>query len=353
MDSDLDDDDDDAVMDVQEQDEGAKDTVSISARPPPRATRAKRRASVRRVNYKVSSEDSEKSEEDDDSDEKQEDDDQDGVTDDGDEGDGREQLDNKDEDMEMEEEEDITAKGHKENASVAKRTRKKDDPEEDSSHSASTARSKRNMIGKPRKPVEDSDSDSDSEFEPPAKAVLKVKTRGKGNDKKAASPSVEPAPKRPRGSSLQGKRQPGETETVERSKSLEPSDESRPAFAASGASSAVVSTASTPASNTDGTTVTSAGSTKVKKKRKLLTGKGLEELGDILNGPGSSLSSGPSTGLVFSKGNIRPRTTNHSGTGNGESSLMNGAGPGAVKLDALNAIKMAFTLPKPRNPSPG
>lgn len=325
-------------MDVQEQEEGARKTPPVKAKPPPRTTRAKRTASVKRVNYRLSSDESEESEAD------GSDDDEDDDSDEGDEGDEAEQptgepSDSKGEDMEVDEEEPSTAKD-KGSSSASKRARSKDTPDtgEDSTASHSTTRPMKSVSGKTRKPAEDDASDSDSEFEPPAKPILKGKGRSKGGDKKAASPAVEPAPKKSK-VPLQGKKQLGETAV------------------ASAESPAATSTAeSTPA--TDGSTATNP---KVKKKRKLLTGKGLEELGDILNGPGSSLSSSPSTGLLFGKGNIRSRTNSNNTNPNsqpgsariGESSLLNGNGAATVKLDALNAIKMAFTLPKPRNPSPG
>jgi hypothetical protein len=293
---------------------------------------------VKRVNYRLSSDESEESEAD------GSDDDEDDDSDEGDEGDEAEQptgepSDSKGEDMEVDEEEPSTAKD-KGSSSASKRARSKDTPDtgEDSTASHSTTRPMKSVSGKTRKPAEDDASDSDSEFEPPAKPILKGKGRSKGGDKKAASPAVEPAPKKSK-VPLQGKKQLGETAV------------------ASAESPAATSTAeSTPA--TDGSTATNP---KVKKKRKLLTGKGLEELGDILNGPGSSLSSSPSTGLLFGKGNIRSRTNSNNTNPNsqpgsariGESSLLNGNGAATVKLDALNAIKMAFTLPKPRNPSPG
>ncbi|KAF9365876.1 hypothetical protein BGX34_007825 [Mortierella sp. NVP85] len=326
--------DEDSAMDVQEQEEGARKTPPVKAKPPPRTTRAKRTASVKRVNYRLSSDESEESAEDDS-------DDEDDDSDEGDDGGEAEQptgepSDSKGEDMEVDEEETSTAKD-KGCSSASKRARSKDTPDtgEDSTASHSTARPK-SAPGKTRKPAEDDASDSDSEFEPPAKPILKGKGRSKGGDKKAASPAVEPVPKKSK-APLQGKKQLGET------------------AAASAESPAATSTAeSTPA--TDGST---AANPKVKKKRKLLTGKGLEELGDILNGPGSSLSSSPSTGLLFGKGNIRSRTSSNNPNSQpgsariGESSLLTGNGPATVKLDALNAIKMAFTLPKPRNPSPG
>lgn len=328
-------------MDVQEQEEGVKDTPPVKAKPPPRTTRAKRTASVKRVNYRFSSDESEESEEDD------SDDDQEDDSDEGDDGGEPEQstgepTDSKGEDMEVDEEETSTTKD-KENSSTSKRGRSKDTPdtEEDSTASLPTTRRK-SASGKSRKAAEDGISDSDSEFEPPVKPVLKGKGRSKGGDKKAASPAVEPAPKKSK-VTLQGKKLLGET----------PSSESAAPMAGA-SSSPIASTAeSTPA--TDGSTA----NPKAKKKRKLLTGKGVEELGDILNGPGSSLSSSPSTGLL-SKGIIRSRTNSNNPNPNsnpgsariGESSLLNGGGPATVKLDALNAIKMAFALPKPRNPSP-
>ncbi|GJJ74353.1 hypothetical protein EMPS_06711 [Entomortierella parvispora] len=81
---------------------------------------------------------------------------------------------------------------------------------------------------------------------------------------------------------------------------------------------------------------------KAKKKRKLLTGKGLQDLSDILHGPGSSLGSESSSGLEFSRHRFNkksPATT---------STPLSTTTKPAQALDALNAIKMQFSIkPKP------
>ncbi|KAF9963338.1 hypothetical protein BGZ65_004206 [Modicella reniformis] len=386
-------DDENGIAVVQERVGHGQDTVSANAVPSLRTTRAKRMASVKKVDYRISSEESaendeskerEGSEEEDDTDEPEEDDPEDDSADGDDDGSEQEQVveeehHNKDEDVDMEETgnvEDHAAKTvplvrRKENSPAVKRARNKDVPvsEDEGAHPTSTNRSKRSTAGKSRRSAQDdtTDSDSDSEFEPIVKAVVKTRNRGKGGDKKVVDPTYETAPKKPK-ASPQSKRQVSESETMEPSAESLSSPHSEaaltesPTATSTAPSSTPSSTPSTATASTtemtalsigNGATAQSTGNIKVKKKRKLLTGKGVEELGDILNGPGSSLSSVPSTGLVFGQGSMRSGSNNNNNknSNSGESSLLKG--PKTVKMEALNAIKMAFALPKPRNASPG
>ncbi|KAF9180892.1 hypothetical protein BGZ51_009639 [Haplosporangium sp. Z 767] len=183
------------------------------------------------------------------------------------------------------------------------------------------------------------DSDSDSEFEPPKKTAVVEIDKGQGrNGIVNAVASTTEADVKKAAVSLSKKRSneseaavsTGSQDTI---KKAPVSTESTPKTSSS--------IASTPTSTADGETPTSSG--KTKKKRKLL-GKGLGELGDILNGPGSSLSSAPSTSLQFGKGRAQVKASS--------SNLLNSAKPNPAKLQALNAIKMGFVLPKPRPSSP-
>ncbi|KAG0046960.1 hypothetical protein BGZ83_007890 [Gryganskiella cystojenkinii] len=102
----------------------------------------------------------------------------------------------------------------------------------------------------------------------------------------------------------------------------------------------------------------------VKKKRKLLTGKGLVDLGDILNGPGSSLEPEQfMSSLEFNRSRlVTSNGINGGARGSGinidnsqskkleATSLSDGSKPAQARLDALNAIKMQFSI-KAKGPS--
>ncbi|KAG0015376.1 hypothetical protein BGZ80_009891 [Entomortierella chlamydospora] len=373
---------DDEVVVVVAEDESdiAQDVESINVAPTIRETRAKRIAAVKNVNYQIlssSSDQSDESEEDDEDNEDQEDD-----------GDGDEDIDDDAEvGMDVEEQDgarDTEMQGvDNETASIdvnktgpsIEHTESKGSPsspqldisskdniddmneetepvQDDNTLSKSTSRSRKASVSKSKKATEGS---SDSEFEPPKKTVI-IKSRSRRNVKKSVSPSAEPAPKKTKITPVNKKR-PNEGETPEstNNQSVPATKEKSTTVlrdtehttvdsmpdvqpSTSIASAATSSPAIAPNTPVDGEKPVST--EKVKKKRKLLTGKGLEELGDILNGPGSSFSSTPSTGLVFGKGKARLKSSS--------STLPAGTTSNPANLEALNAIKMAFTLPKPR-----
>jgi len=86
---------------------------------------------------------------------------------------------------------------------------------------------------------------------------------------------------------------------------------------------------------------------KIKKKRKLLTGKGLEELGEMLNNPDAPFSSTPSH-QFGNKSKMASTPASRTPTSAPLAKKSNQA-----KMDALNAIKMQFSIPKPRTLTPG
>ncbi|KAF8986426.1 hypothetical protein BGZ46_003533 [Entomortierella lignicola] len=308
-----------------------------------RETRAKRSAAVKSVNYQVdtSSDQSEESDEED----EDEDEDQDmEVDEDEDEADGSTDGEEQDGDAEMQERDNsVNSKDINEKLEEVARAG------DDNAQSSSSSRSRKASLSKPRKSAEAS---SDSEFEPPKKTVI-VKVRSRRNVRKSASPSAEPAPKKAKIPATKKRLNDGETSDTPdtpsaaavKGKSVVSNDSPRAPVQSTSNASSSTSTPATTSSETIATSkpVTAASTTteKIKKKRKLLTGKGLEELGDILNGPGSSLSSTPSTGLVFGKSKIRLNNASSATSGGGGTS-------NPANLDALNAIKMAFNLPKPR-----
>ncbi|KAF9116296.1 hypothetical protein BGX27_003604 [Mortierella sp. AM989] len=380
-------DEDELVVVVAAEDEGEimQDIEPIKATPTVRETRAKRNAAVKNVNYQIlsgSSDQSEESEEDDGEEDQSLEDDEDGDED-GDEGadevedDGDEVGPDKVKDTEMQEldngttlveqnktgslsdpteSEEGLSSPQLEIPSTDNTDEKRDDMEQapdDNAQTKSTTRSRKASASKPRRPTEDS---SDSEFEPPMKTVI-VKSRIRRNVKKSVSPSAEPVPKKAKITPTNKKRlnnteypESTDNQTTIKGKSIALNDTSHvPTDPTPDTQPSTVTPATTTTTSTSVTTSTlvnvetSTPIEKVKKKRKLLTGKGLEELGDILNGPGSSFSSAPSTGLVF--GNSKTRLKGAS------KGLIGGTSANPANLEALNAIKMAFALPKPRNDS--
>ncbi|KAF8939037.1 hypothetical protein BGZ58_010878 [Dissophora ornata] len=351
--------DEDDGMVVVEIEEEPQETAPAEAAPPLRVTRAKRSAAVKKVNYQVSSNSSTESEDSED-DHEQGDGDSDGDNDDA----GYEKANNENNDMDVDkdtpevhkeitpdnlrdgqDEEDTNEKDNEENDDDDE----DEDEDEDDVRQSSLARSRRATAGKARRAAEDS---SDSEFEPPKKTVVVVKGRGKEAVKKTVSPSTEPAPKKPKMAPQIKKRSivvnVAETKAAPDTASRNTSNEAMPA-PVEPSPSTMSTTTSVPTTTMSMNVSTSDAAApkavdKVKKKRKLLTGKGLANLGDILSGPGSSLSSTPSTNLDFGKGKARQKSNS--------STLLNETGPNPAKMEALNAIKMAFVLPKPRNVSP-
>ncbi|KAG0343806.1 hypothetical protein BG004_004979 [Podila humilis] len=91
---------------------------------------------------------------------------------------------------------------------------------------------------------------------------------------------------------------------------------------------------------------------KIKKKRKLLTGKGLQELGEMLANPDAPFMSMPSSREVRGVHRLKPKSSFATTTTPPSGSLMAKA-PNQAKLDALNAIKMQFSIPKAKHLSPG
>lgn len=236
--------------------------------------------------------------------------------------------------------------------------------EADRAASPSRIGSRRSISGRGRKGADSEDSkSSDSEFEPPKKVA--PKGRGKQAPKKQTSPAPETAAKTSsRTSKSKQKDNSGQSSNVkvDPKRKAAAAAESTPLSPESMADTptSVSSTTNSKTVNMPGQTSTSTESQapgsssasvtgssevpvqKIKKKRRLLTGKGLDDLGDILNGPGMTAMASPSKGLQFlpkAKINV------------GRTTLLGGDKPPAPK-EALNAIKMAFTLPKARNLSP-
>ncbi|OAQ24131.1 hypothetical protein K457DRAFT_129992 [Linnemannia elongata AG-77] len=236
--------------------------------------------------------------------------------------------------------------------------------EADRAASPSRIGSRRSISGRGRKGADSEDSkSSDSEFEPPKKVA--PKGRGKQAPKKQTSPAPETAAKTSsRSSKSKQKDNSGQSSNVkvDPKRKAAAAAESTPLSPESMADTptSVSSTTNSKTVNMPGQTSTSTESQapgsssatvtgssevpvqKIKKKRRLLTGKGLDDLGDILNGPGMTAMASPSKGLQFlpkAKINV------------GRTTLLGGDKPPAPK-EALNAIKMAFTLPKARNLSP-
>ncbi|KAF9301846.1 hypothetical protein BGZ74_006195 [Mortierella antarctica] len=115
------------------------------------------------------------------------------------------------------------------------------------------------------------------------------------------------------------------------------------------------STSSVASSDANTSTVDSADSAsskpvdKIKKKRKLLSGKGLEELGEMLNNPDAPFSSTPSHQFNGNKS----KSSSSTPMSRPPTSAPMARKPNQAKMDALNAIKMQFSIPKPRTLTPG
>ncbi|KAG0365161.1 hypothetical protein BGZ54_006820 [Gamsiella multidivaricata] len=322
---------------ASESDSDEDEAVEIQEAEPPKAappaprTRAKRSAATKQVSYELKSDD--------------EIDDEDLEMDEAD-----------DDDQDKEEPEAVES--NEEGANNDKAVPLTDDMDvdgeaEESAHPPSTSTNTRSKKAPSRKSRKAADDTSDSEFEPD-------EVIGRSRGRKAASPAAEPVSKKTKAASL-SKSKSNETETAPvtndsgaksysiASKSTEFSgaaitskaNSSSTSEAASATPSASETAVSTPTMTAEGESPTTV--VKIKKKRKLLTGKGLDELGDILNGPGSSLTSASPSGLTFSKSKARIKAT---------SSLLTATAPDNTKLETLNAIKMAFALPKARNSSP-
>ncbi|KAG0273245.1 hypothetical protein BGZ95_010937 [Linnemannia exigua] len=220
--------------------------------------------------------------------------------------------------------------------------------------SPSKTGTRRSISGRGRKAVESDDPESsDSEFEPPKKVASKA--RGRSANKKQTSPAPDTATKKPnRSTKSKSKESTGSSSGVKMDpKRMVAAAEITPLSPESMADTPTSTSSSVlagqkPASLTPGSTSTPADGSqtstqKIKKKRRLLTGKGLDDLGDILNGPGMTALASPSKGLQFLPNKTKLLA--------GRTTLLGGDRPPAPK-EALNAIKMAFTLPKARNFSP-
>ncbi|KAG0338709.1 hypothetical protein BG000_003521 [Podila horticola] len=115
------------------------------------------------------------------------------------------------------------------------------------------------------------------------------------------------------------------------------------------------STSSVASSDTNTPTMESADSgsskpaDKIKKKRRLLLGKGLEELGEMLNNPDAPFSSTPSHQFNSNKS----KSLSSNPASRPPTSAPMARKPNQAKMDALNAIKMQFSIPKPRTLTPG
>ncbi|KAF9291120.1 hypothetical protein BGZ68_005011 [Mortierella alpina] len=349
---------DDVAMDLD-----TEEKTDAPSAPPPRSQRAKRATTTKPISYHLDSTSDEDSDEDSEGDE--DDDDNDEDNDESEAG----------EDEEMQD----AARNTKEESGTELVTGSPSKPPSTSvsditspgSHGKEPVREKDASSISPARPTAKKPSatktqmseDSDSDFEPEL-----IKNRGRGAVKRAASPATtEPSAKKI-SASASNKKQPSQNEQAAANVispiiSSAPKDSlassNTPTEATAGTRSETTTASSTlPEKNilppttittatatTSTTAATAAAATtdKVKKKRKLLTGKGLQDLGDILNGPGSELSSAPGTGLHFGTSKARAQASG---------SLLNGTKPSQPKLQALNAIKMAFALPKARNSSP-
>ncbi|KAF9429581.1 hypothetical protein BGZ94_010232 [Podila epigama] len=120
------------------------------------------------------------------------------------------------------------------------------------------------------------------------------------------------------------------------------------------ASESTLGKTSTAASAPDAVDNTKTGE-KIKKKRRLLSGKGLDELGEMLADPNGALSSSSSSSSHLFNGQRRKEVPKSKF---GFSTLMapttsTTKKPNQAKMDAMNAIKMQFSIPKPRTPIPG
>ncbi|CAO3574460.1 unnamed protein product [Mortierella alpina] len=348
---------DDVAMDTD-----TEEKTDAPSAPPPRRQRAKRATTTKPVRYHVDSTSDEDSE--------------DGSEDDEDDDDDEDDNSESGEDEEMQDAVHNTKEGSGTEPVAGS-------PSKPSSTSASEitnsgvhgqepAQEKGAPSGSPVRPntkksstakTHMSEEDSDSDFEPEL-----IKNRGRGAVKRAASPAAtEPSAKKV-SASIANKKRPNPTEQVAAANVTSPvlssapmdslASPNTPSEAAPGTPAETTITPKTaaekdipPASTTTATasaastTAVAVSADKVKKKRKLLTGKGLQELGDILNGPGSELSSALGTGLHFGANKARSQ-------GSGSSSLLKSTKPSQPKLQALDAIKMAFALPKARNSSP-
>ncbi|KAF9898484.1 hypothetical protein BX616_003961 [Lobosporangium transversale] len=344
--------------DAEGNDDVPEETTLKESKQPISRTRARRNA-AENVTYTFGSSSSDKSKD------SSEDEDEDQEENQNGDDDGHNAADHEhnegqsaDEDIEMQEPEadagPSSQRGEPKEASNVIEDQEQEDAKEKGF--APLARSKRGAPDKFRKA---NDNNSDSDFEPPQKKTVAA-PRNRGGTKKTSGITFEPAHRKTK-TVLSNKVLALEGEaTIPQSSTTKKTILSAPETTATiskeiSAASATVSVAPSSGASTSNPTRPIAVNTpvnvtdavesninKVKKRRKLLTGKGVEELGDILNGPGSSLSSTPSSGLVFDKAKVRSK---------GSSSTPLGATSNPAKLEALNAIKMAFALPKPRNNS--
>ncbi|KAG0216090.1 hypothetical protein BGX28_005985 [Mortierella sp. GBA30] len=188
------------------------------------------------------------------------------------------------------------------------------------------------------------DEDSDPDFVPQVVIVKRAV-------KRSASPVAEPNPKKLSTSKKRSKQTeasaPMDTSSASASTDALPTQdtptEAMPTAMADTSSTPTAASAATEGIGGSSTPMAATG--KVKKKRKLLTGKGVHDIGDILLGPGSEMSSSaPSTGLHFSSTKGRAQA--------GGSALLNGSKLNPDKQVKLDMIKKQFVLPKARKPSP-
>ncbi|KAF9436990.1 hypothetical protein BGZ76_002345 [Entomortierella beljakovae] len=352
---------DDEVVVVVADEENAtiEEIVQPKTAPLTRETRAKRTAAVKNVNYQIDSDSSSSDQiEEIESEEEDEDEEEDETRVDEDEDEIMENMENEaspslDKDQNNGAADTEMQEPRNETQDTAATTESIVTDQDSSALETNEGMSELKKVGRPKKKnVEES---SDSEFEPPMKTVV-VKSRSRRRI--SESPSVDSIPKKAKTAALNKKRS-NETETSETTgsssakgknvvadKIMDNTEPSTPDAKPSPSPSTSSSIANEPAKRTTFTVdsvVVPIVAEKTKKKRKLLTGKGLGELGDILNGPGSSLSSTPSTGLLFDKNKAHMK--------NSGPSLLKGTAPNPARLEALNAIKKAFSLPKPRTDS--
>ncbi|KAG0255833.1 hypothetical protein DFQ27_006033 [Actinomortierella ambigua] len=276
-----------------------------------------------------------------------------------------------------------------------------DGPQEDSSRSAaspppdatttkSTRSSGRRSSGRTSRKAAD---DSDSEFEPPVKVP---KPRGKGRAKLATAAKQRGDEDAKQPPAAAGSKRPNESDNIATASPTTPI--SPPVVDANGSLSSaglginLVASESEASSSRQGTpggsdvqetgSASGTGILKVKKKRRLL-GKGLEDYSSIIQGPkipgspstnhiagllpsiaaslaaksstsgdGSS-SSAPSSArsTPLSASTLSPLSASVGGSAGDKSLLSGGGRKNQANKEALNAIKLAFSVPKARKPS--
>ncbi|KAF9586110.1 hypothetical protein BGW38_009561 [Lunasporangiospora selenospora] len=243
-------------------------------------------------------------------------------------------------------------------ASRARKTVPDDDSDAEFEPAKKVASGSRGARGSKSKPVNASNNDSEASSKP----VLSTLSKKRGNDADADN-NVEPS----KGIAATTTATTATTATaaiVATTTTTTPADSTSKDSEADKASIHSADASETPTTATEAEAPKPVTTEKVKKKRRLLKGKGLEELGDILNGPGSNMTpSSPSSGLAFGRSHTSHHhhltkastttTTTTAGSSEGVTVSSNSSKKSVhANMDALNAIKLAFSVPKAKNNSP-